>query len=200
MSFLNPSALIALAAVSIPILIHLLNLRKIKKVEFSTLMFLKEIQKSKMRRIKLKQLLLLLFRIMAIIFLVLSFSKPVYEGYAGNNANSSKSAALIFMDDSFSMNARDNNGLYFAKAVESVKNILDIHKESSEIYFIPFSEIGLKNNDFLKNSSEEVLNELKDLKISYKYTSMPLILDLAGEICVFSNNDLKEFDIISDFQ
>lgn len=200
MSFLNPSALIALAAVSIPILIHLLNLRKIKKVEFSTLMFLKEIQKSKMRRIKLKQLLLLLFRIMAIIFLVLSFSKPVYEGYAGNNPNSSKSAALIFMDDSFSMNARDNNGLYFAKAVESVKNILDIHKESSEIYFIPFSKIGLKNNNFLKNSTEEVLNELKDLKISYKYTSMPVILDLAGEICASSKNDMKEIYIISDFQ
>lgn len=200
MSFLNPSALFALAAVSIPILIHLLNLRKIKKVEFSTLMFLREIQKSKMRRIRLKQLLLLLFRIMAIIFLVLSFSKPVYEGYAGNNSISSKSTALIFIDDSFSMNARDNNGLYFAKAAECVKNILDIHKESPEIYFIPFSKIGLKNNNFLKNSSEEVLKELKDLKISYKYTSMPEILDIAGELCASSKNELKEIYIISDFQ
>ena len=45
MNFLNPSLLLGLFAVSIPILIHLLNLRKIKKVEFSTLMFLKEIQK-----------------------------------------------------------------------------------------------------------------------------------------------------------
>ncbi|MBS1551856.1 MAG: BatA and WFA domain-containing protein [Bacteroidetes bacterium] len=200
MSFLNPSVLIALAAVSIPVLIHLLNLRKIKKVEFSTLMFLREIQKSKMRRIRLKQLLLLLLRIMTIILLVLSFSKPVFDEYAGNSAMSSKSTVLIFLDDSFSMNARDNSGLYFTKAEESVRKILEIHKESSEIFFIPFSRIGLKNSDFLKNSPDEVLQELNGLKLSFKFTSMTAVLDLADDICASSKNELKEIYVISDFQ
>lgn len=200
MSFLNPSVLFALSAISIPILIHLLNLRKIKKVEFSTLMFLKEIQKSKMRRIKLKQLLLLLFRILVIIFLVLSFSKPVFEGYAGNDALSVKSTLLIFVDDSFSMNARDNNGLYLTKAADCVKRILDVHKQSKEIYFVPFSKIGLKNYVSLKNNSEEAEQEIKNLSISFKYTSVNSVLNYAEKVCAGSMNELNEIYIISDFQ
>jgi len=47
MTFLNPAILFGLLAASIPIIIHLLNLRKLKKIEFSTLQFLKELQKNK---------------------------------------------------------------------------------------------------------------------------------------------------------
>ena len=46
MNFINPFYLFALSAASIPIIIHLLNLRKQKKIEFSTLFFLKEMQKT----------------------------------------------------------------------------------------------------------------------------------------------------------
>ncbi len=52
MVFLNPSILLGLLAASIPILIHILNFRKLKKVEFSTLAFLKELQKSKIKKYK----------------------------------------------------------------------------------------------------------------------------------------------------
>lgn len=68
MIFLNPSILFGLLAATIPILIHILNLRKLQKVEFSTLSFLKELQKSKIRKIKIKQWLLLLLRTLIIIF------------------------------------------------------------------------------------------------------------------------------------
>ena len=46
MVFLNPTILFGLLAASIPVLIHMLNLRKLKKVEFSTLSFLKGITKN----------------------------------------------------------------------------------------------------------------------------------------------------------
>lgn len=200
MSFLNPSVLIALSAISIPIIIHLLNLKKIKKVEFSTLMFIKEIQKSKMRRIKLKQLLLLLFRILVIAFLVLSFSRPVYEGFAGNSDMNSKSEILIFFDDSFSMNARDNSGLYLNQAKESVKKILDVHKESDDFYFIPFSCIGLKNQKILYSNKSEIIDSVKDKKSSDKYTSANSILNYAENIISGSKTAGKEIYIISDFQ
>ena len=62
MIFLNPTVLFGLLASSIPVIIHFLNLRKIKKVEFSTLTFLKELQKSKIKKIKFKQWLLLVLQ------------------------------------------------------------------------------------------------------------------------------------------
>jgi len=54
MVFLNPTILFGLLAASIPVILHFLNLRKIKKVEFSTLTFLKELQKTKIKKIKFK--------------------------------------------------------------------------------------------------------------------------------------------------
>lgn len=200
MSFLNPSILIALSAVSIPILIHLLNLRKIRKVEFSTLMFLKEIQKSKMRRIKLKQVILLLLRIFTIVFLVLSFARPVYEGYAGNTDTRASSTTLIFIDDSFSMNARDNSGFYLDQAKEIVKKILQNHKESDDIYFIPSSQIAMKDKKLQYESYKEILDSLNALKYSLRPASVTEMLNLSDEILTDSKNPVKEIFIISDFQ
>ena len=54
MTFLNPLVLLGLAAAAIPVLLHLLNLRKLKTIEFSSLRFLKELQKTKIRRLKLR--------------------------------------------------------------------------------------------------------------------------------------------------
>lgn len=200
MNFLNPSLLFGLFAISIPILIHLLNLRKIRKVEFSTLMFLKEIQKSKMRRIRLKQILLLLLRIFTIIFLVLSFANPVYEGFAGNNDNAGNSTSLIFIDDSFSMEARDNKGQYLSQAKEAVKKILESHKESDNVYFIPVSKIDFKNNKILFDSFKEILDTLDKVKLSYVPAGMNEILNYSQQILSSSKNPNREIFIISDFQ
>jgi uncharacterized membrane protein len=88
MTFLNPAILIGLAAASIPILIHLLNLRKLKKIEFSTLNFLKELQKNKIRRVRLKQWLLLALRVLIILMIVTAFARPTLEGVSTSGASS----------------------------------------------------------------------------------------------------------------
>ena len=76
MTFLNPIALIGLLAAGIPILLHMFNLRKLKTIEFSTLSFLKELQKTKIRRLKLRQLLLLLLRTLLVVFMVTRLLSP----------------------------------------------------------------------------------------------------------------------------
>ncbi|MDQ3194293.1 MAG: BatA domain-containing protein, partial [Bacteroidota bacterium] len=200
MSFLNPSILLGLFAISIPILIHLLNLRKIRKVEFSTLMFLKEIQKSKMRRIKLKQLILLMLRILTIIFLVLCFARPVYEGYAGDKDNASNSTVLIFIDDSFSMSARDDKGTLLNQAKESVKKILGSYKESDEVYFIRTSQIGLKDTKISYENFKDILDSVDNIKVTYLPLPMTGVMNYAKEILVNSRNTRSDIYIISDFQ
>jgi len=200
MSFLNPAILIALSAIAIPILIHLLNLRKVRKIEFSTLMFLKEIQKSKMRKIQLKQIILLLLRIGAIAFLVLCFAQPVYEGYAGDGNNSARSTTIIFIDDSFSMSSRDNNGMLLAQAKDAVKKILDTHSESDDIYLIPTSEIAFKKNSTSFNNFIELLDSLDRIKISNKPMSVNEAVSFSNKIFGESKNSVKEIFIVSDFQ
>ncbi|MCB9249786.1 MAG: BatA domain-containing protein [Ignavibacteriales bacterium] len=124
MVFLNPAILLGLLAASIPIIIHLLNFRKLKKVEFSTLSFLKELQKSKIKNIKIKQWLLLLIRTLIIIFfLVLAFARPTLESvnFIGSTG-SAKSSVVFILDNSFSMSYVNDKGSIFNQSKKSYKS------------------------------------------------------------------------------
>ena len=76
MKFAYPEFLYALFAIAIPIIIHLFNFRKFKKIYFSNVEFLKEVQQETQSKSQLKHLLILLSRILAIAFLVLAFAQP----------------------------------------------------------------------------------------------------------------------------
>ena len=111
MEFLNPAFLFGLAAASIPVIIHLLNLKKLQKIEFSTLTFLKELQKSKLRRIKIRQWLLLALRVLIILLLVMAFSRPTLKGVAiGGTTSAAKTSVVFIIDNTISMSAVDEKG------------------------------------------------------------------------------------------
>jgi hypothetical protein len=198
MTFLNPSILFALFAISIPIIIHFFNLRKLKKVEFSTLMFLKELQKSKMKRIKLKQLLLLLFRILVITFLVLAFANPVYKGTAVNS--SSSSASLIIVDNSFSMSGKDAYGEYLEQAKVAVNDIVSTLNPSDEITIIASSEFGKSSPVYWTNTQSNYKDSVKNISISYKDFNLPQCIEYAKDIISKSSALNKNVYILSDFQ
>lgn len=133
MTFLNPAILIGLAAATIPIIIHLLNLRKLKKIEFSTLIFLKELQKNKIRRVKLKQWLLLALRVLIILLIVTAFARPTLEGVSmGGTTSAAKTTALFILDDSFSMSVVDQDGSYINQAEQTIKELLSNFEEGDE--------------------------------------------------------------------
>ncbi len=103
MQFLNPSILYFLGALVIPIIIHLFYFRRYKKVHFSDTRFLfeaKEVQKNASR---LKHLLVLFSRLLAMAFLILAFAQP----YKSARSTDEKEANHIsfFIDNSFSMEA-----------------------------------------------------------------------------------------------
>ena len=76
MSFVNPAFLYALAALAIPVIIHLFNFRKFKKVYFTNVKFLKEVKQETQSRSRLKHLIVLAMRMLAITFLVFAFAQP----------------------------------------------------------------------------------------------------------------------------
>lgn len=199
MTFLNPAILIGLFAAAIPILIHLLNLRKLKKIEFSSLQFLKELQKNKIKKIKIKQWLLLLLRILLILFLVSAFARPAFEGVSlAGLSTSAKTSAIFIIDDTFSMSAITTNGTLFNKAKESAISILSNLKDEDEAAVIFVSE--LNDNIKLSANIEEQINTLKNSEISDVskpiYPSLLKALDVLSQ----SKNFNKEIYIFSDFQ
>lgn len=195
MIFLNPTILFGLLAASIPIVLHFLNLRKIKKIEFSTLSFLKELQKSKIRKIKIKQLLLLLLRILIILFLVASFARPTLEsttlGVVGSKA---KTTAVFILDNSFSMSVVNDKGSYLNQAKEQIRNIISNFQSGDDLFLILTSELNEEASAF--NSFKEIEN------VNISYITKPLVKSLktASQILNTSNNFNKEVFIFSDFQ
>jgi hypothetical protein len=196
MVFLNPSILLGLLAAAIPILIHILNFRKLQKVEFSTLSFLKELQKSKIKKIKLKQWLLLLLRTLIIIFIILAFARPTLENVSiAGGASTAKSSSLFILDNSFSMSYVGDDGSNFNKSKKIAKNIISKMHEGDDI-------IILKSTDsVLTTSSQETATKfIDDLSITSITESTNSKLLKAIDILNQSNNINKEIFILSDLQ
>lgn len=200
MTFLNPLVLFGLIGAAIPLLIHLLNLRKLRTIEFSTLTFLKELQQTKIRRLKLKQILLLIIRTLMVILIVLAFSRPALRGtILGGIGAHSLSTVLIILDDSFSMMPQDEEGELFKQSKESGLKILDLMKEGDEAYIIKLSnpESGelVPSNDITM-----VKTAIRESQISQIRNPIEPALRLSSKILSKSKNANKEIYIISDFQ
>jgi len=200
MTFLNPAVLIGLAAATIPILIHLLNLRKLKRIDFSTLHFLKELQKNKIRKVKLKQWLLLALRVMIILLIVTALARPTLEGVSiGGTTSAAKTSAVFILDDTFSMSVVDQSGSLFNQAKQTIKNLLSQLQEGDEAGLILISG---NQNEELKFSTNinTVSDRLDELKVSDASGDINSALIKAAKLISDSKNFNKEIYLLSDFQ
>jgi uncharacterized membrane protein len=199
MTFLNPAILFGLLAASIPIIIHLLNLRKLKKIEFSTLQFLKELQKNKIRKIKLKQWLLLALRVLIILCIVTAFARPTLVGVSvGGTTSAAKTTAVFILDDTFSMSVIDQDGSYFNQAKESIKDILDQFEEGDEFGLVlvshPANEIEMTSN------LVKFQQTIDAATISYASGKLNNAIIKAAELIGEAKNFNKEIYLFTDFQ
>lgn len=193
MVLLNPTVLLGLLAASIPVILHFLNLRRIKKIEFSTLAFLKELQKSKIRKIKIKQLLLLLIRILIIIFLVLAFARPTLESTTISGIGSeAKTTAIFIVDNSFSMSVLDEKGSFLNQSKQIVNNLLSSFERGNEVHLITTSD---KESKLFP--SQQIVNGISNSFVTIPFSKS---LKKASQIISESKNLNKEVYIFSDFQ
>ncbi len=95
-----------LLAALMPIIIHMLNRLRYKTVHWAAMIFLLKANKAATRRAKLKQYLLLLFRALAILFLVWAMLRPQVGGWVGRAAGGAPEVVVIVLDRSASMEAR----------------------------------------------------------------------------------------------
>ena len=140
MQFLFPGFLAALGFLAVPIIVHLFNFVRYKKIYFSNVRFLKEVKEETQSRSRLKHLLILAARLLAIFFLVFAFAQPFIPAKNAIVKEGTK-AVSIYIDNSFSMAALGKNGTLLD---EAKKDALDILKA-----FGPTDKFQLLTNDFL---------------------------------------------------
>lgn len=118
-SFVYPSLLWGLLLLGVPVLIHLINMLRHRRVEWAAMEFLAASRKRNRTRVFLKQLLLLLLRMAAIAGVVLVLAQPLLNNRLGSLLGSSRTHHLVLLDDSYSMSDRraDSDAFEEAKGV-----------------------------------------------------------------------------------
>ena len=131
MEFVHPERLWFLFLLLIPIVIHLFHFRKRKTLYFSSLRFIQFLEKEQQSTRKLKHLLVLLTRMLALAAVIFAFAQPQLQKDA--SANAGKPALLIYLDNSFSMSAIGTEGSLFSEGRELAKRMLQDVKADTRV-------------------------------------------------------------------
>jgi hypothetical protein len=127
-SFLHPTlfwtlGLPTLGVVALPVLIHLINMMRHRRVEWAAMEFLLVSQKKHRTWVILKQLLLLLLRMLAVAAVVLMVAQPRVHSSITSLLGGTRTHYIVLLDDSFSMSDRWADTDAFTQAKKVVERI-----------------------------------------------------------------------------
>jgi len=194
MSFINPAFFWAMFAVSVPIIIHLINFRRHKTLYFSNTRFLEDIKKETRTRTKLKHLLILLARILTIAMLVIAFTGPFIPNNAADNDKVSE-VNVIYIDNSFSMETEGKKGQLFEQAQQIAKEI--VFNSSASMEYLIITNDMLPEHQFVTNRDIFLANVDKSV-----ISSNPVVLNdvILKANTIIPENKKASLYIISDMQ
>jgi len=195
MNFLFPTFLIGLAAIAIPIIIHLFNFRKYKKVYFTNVQFLKELKQESDSKSKLKEWLILSMRILAIACLVFAFAQPFIPGKT--KVVQGEKAISIYIDNSFSMESTNKKGTLLENAKEYATEIVNTFNASDKFQLLTNDFEG-KHQRFV--SKEEFIEQLNDVRISSATKSLNDVVKRQQDFLQNSSSKNKRIFLLCDFQ
>ena len=122
MQFVYPTFLWALAALAIPIIIHLFYFRRFKRVYFTNVRYLREVKEETSMRSRLRNLLVLAMRLLALAFLVFAFAQPFIP--QNTEVKAGRKSVSVFVDNSFSMSALNNEVPLIEKAKQRAREVV----------------------------------------------------------------------------
>ncbi len=196
MQFVYPSFLLALAALAIPVIIHLFSFRRYKTVYFSNVKFLKEVKEETTSRSKLKHLLVLASRLLAITFLVLAFAQPFIPG-KNSQVTTGQKYVSIFIDNSFSMNAVSGGKSLFDKAKQSAVEI-SANYSADDQFQVLTNDFEGKHQRLM--SKDEFVSQVKDLTISPAVRNLSEVVKRQKDALSRENGTNQVAYLLSDFQ
>jgi len=188
MQFKHPELLYALLLLVIPIIVHLFQLRRFQKEAFTNVKFLKEITLQTRKSSQLKKWLVLLTRLLLLACVIMAFAQPFISN---SNSFNTKSETVIYLDNSFSMQAKGSNGTLLNSAIQDIIETID----DTETFTLFTNDVTYKNT---------TLKAIKNDIIQLSYSPNQLTYDavvLKGKKAFSSDkNSLKNLVLISDFQ
>jgi hypothetical protein len=197
MQFVYPAFILGLLSLAVPIVIHLFHFRRYKKVYFSNLQFLKNIQQKQSSRKNLKRRLILLSRLLALAFLVLAFAKPYIPSPHEHNTSGRQHVVSIFVDNSYSMQTVNREGSLLDEARRRAKEIASGYSLNDRFQLLTQDFEGKHQ---LLLSREEFNDVVDKIKVSPQSRKLQAIIDRQQNLLNTQPASVKNIYILSDFQ
>jgi hypothetical protein len=196
MGLVAPLILTGLAALAVPILIHLIQREKNRVVEFPSLMFLRRIPYQSVRRRRIRDWLLLFMRLTALAMIVLAFARPFFrrDSLAAATQQGAREVAIL-VDTSYSMGYGDR----WTRARDAARDAIDTLGAGDRASLIFFSD-GANAAVRSSTNHSELSSALAAVSPGAGATRFAPALKLAGSLLAESALPRREILLISDFQ
>ncbi|WP_339700440.1 BatA domain-containing protein [uncultured Roseivirga sp.] len=191
LTFANPAVLWGLLALAIPVIIHLFNFRRVKRVQFSNIALLKKVKEESSSKRKPVELLILLSRLLFLAFLILAFAQPIFKDNANDQELSDE--VLIYLDNSLSMDMPvSSQQSAFDRAYSLSTGVVDAYPESAKFKFL---ENGYGNSLNTSYTASTIKDRFTELELSGVGRSMDEI-----QSRIAASGFRGDVYLISDFQ
>ncbi len=197
MEFVNPLFLYGLAAISIPIIIHLFNFRRFRKVFFTNVKFLEELKQQTRRQSQLKHLLTLLMRILAIASLAIAFAQPYIPVATGEARLEARNSVSIYVDNSFSMGLISPQGTLLDEAVRKAGEVAMAYNNTDRFQLLTNDFYGFHQRYV---SRDEFLDLLNEVEVSPASRLISEVYTRQSDLFYEQMQESKVICMISDFQ
>lgn len=200
MTFLNPLLLIGALGMALPIIAHLINRQQVQRTEWAAMQFLNRSVRVRSRQIRLRDILLLMMRCLALLLLVFALARPATSSSSSWLPGEARAGVVIAIDGSFSMAHRDGDTSRFERALEQVAVISDNIKPGDPVSLVLLGDehrVLLRNVAYDAERFEAVLSELEPTPQAMNLNSVPKHLEALVEDM---DAPQKEVYLITDTQ
>lgn len=197
MSFLYPYILWGLLAVTIPVIIHLFNFRKFKRVYFTNVRYLEELKQQTRRQSRLRHLLVMISRMLAIASLVLAFAQPFIPAEKGLKKPEAINQVNVYIDNSFSMEALSTAGPLLEGAKTAAREIAASYR-STDLFMLTVNEFEGRHQHWI--SREEFLQLVDEIAITPSVRKVSEVVARQADSYQESPGKSRISYLISDFQ
>src|SRR5262245_32527315 len=196
MNFLTPLFFLGAAAIAAPILVHLVRRTRAPRVEFPTLYFVRQVPQRTIRRRTLHNVLLLILRSLAILLIVIAFSRPFFRSGSSAKTTAGAGATIVLIDTSLSMR-RDQ---LFAEAQRQAETAIDDARNDAQVALIAFDKRYSVINRFSTDKTRLRLG-VRSLNAGWDGTDYEQALRGAEALLAeLKIGGAKKIVMISDFQ
>ncbi len=198
MEFVHPEILWGLGALAIPIVIHLLHFRRFKRVQFSQVSFLKDVQRETKATQQIKHWWILLLRLLAFAAIILAFAQPKLVSMEGNGISGTGGHAVsLFVDNSLSMEGMGEEGQLLQSAKNKASLVVNQYKPTDQFQVLTNAFSG-RDQTFL--TKDQALERIESIRIDPNTQPLPAVLQRVSNQLIKADDRQQTAYLFTDLQ